>query len=344
VESVHSQSTFQEKIKGYDDICFCNVVLAHPMEILGLDNNMEILFALKTGQTLHGLDNIGIKYTRSQLKLMVLSGLVEKTDSIYQTRIPILSKNETIQLRDETSKIAKEIVPLLKEDNDRLFKTLNSQGLQKNSYSLFFAFVLDGLVWDILEQDNDIEATYIAEDKPFWNGTFWMIEPKREFSCGTNSLSSGDFSISVNWSDNSKISVLSYKMLREFLDDYKLNGRVTKPEIFKAFEKNDLFSKTGVLQIPVIKADSSNVIYMQSKSIALKVVDYLENRIDYSLILPDYSGLTKGQKITILYHEIMWDILDLMEEKGQIKKPIAFSDPEAATSEDLKDLIFIVKE
>jgi len=171
-----------------------------------------------------------------------------------------------------------------------------------------------------------------------------MIEPKREFSCGTNSLSSGDFSISVNWSDNSKISVLSYKMLREFLDDYKLNGRVTKPEIFKAFEKNDLFSKTGVLQIPVIKADSSNVIYMQSKSIALKVVDYLENRIDYSLILPDYSGLTKGQKITILYHEIMWDILDLMEEKGQIKKPIAFSDPEAATSEDLKDLIFIVKE
>ena len=342
-ELIYSQPSFQERIKNYDHICFCNIGLSHPMKILDLDNNMEILFAFKKGQTLHKLDRMGIKYTDTQMKLMEFSGLIEKKDSIYHTIIPILSKNETIQLRKAAKKIAKNIISLFQFDSERLLKTLNSQGFQKNSYSLFFAFVLDGLVWDILEQKNDIEERRITNEKPFWNGTFWMIEPKRKFSCGTNSLSSGNYSIRVNWSNNSIISVSSYKMLRKFLNDYKLNGKVTKQEVFKAFEKNDLFNKSGELKIPVIKAERSNVIYTQSRNIAEKVAEYLRSYIDYSTILYDYNGLTKGQKITILYHETMWDILDVMEGYGQISKPVAFGNPQEAKSEDLKDLIFILE-
>jgi hypothetical protein len=60
------------------------------MTILNLDNNMEILFALKEGKTLYALDKLNVKYTQSQLKLMELSRLIEKKDSIYKTRIPIL--------------------------------------------------------------------------------------------------------------------------------------------------------------------------------------------------------------------------------------------------------------
>jgi len=335
---------FNERIKNYDDICFCNVGLSHPKEILDLDNNMEILFALKTARTLHELNKLEIKYTESQINLLKLSGLIERKDSSYKTIIPILSKNETNKLRGETKRMAGVIIPRIKDDFESLSKTINSHGLHKNSYSLFFAFVLDGLVWEILEQNKDIEETIITKEKPFWDGTFWMIEPKREFSCGTNSISSGDYSISVNWSDKSVISVSSYKMLRELLNDYKVNGKITKPAIFKEFAKNDLFNKNGELQIPVIKADSTDIIYLQSMIIAQKVVGYLRDNIDYSVILSDCPGLSKGQKITILYHEIMWDILDIMEENGQIRKPIAFENPQEAKDENLKDLIFIIKD
>lgn len=343
-ELTYSQTTFNERIKNYDDICFCNVGLSHPKEILDLDNNMEILFSLKTAHTLQEFTKLEIKYTESQINLLELSGMIERKDSIYKTIIPILSKNETNKLREETKKMAGEIIPRFKDDFESLSKTINSHGLQKNSYSLFFAYVLDGLVWEILEQNKEIEETVITEEKPFWDGTFWMIEPKRDFSCGTNSLSSGDYSINVNWSDKSIISVSSYKMLRELLNDYKLNGKVTKPDIFKEFAKNDLFNKNGELQIPVIKADSTDIIYLQSLSIAQKIVGYLRDNIDYSVILSDYPDLYKGQKITILYHEIMWDILDIMEDNGQIRKPIAFGNPQEAKDNDLKDLIFIVKD
>lgn len=344
VVSSYSQTTFNERIKNYDDICFCKVGLSHPKDILDLDNNMEILFALNTAHTLQELTKLEINYTESQINLLELSGLIEGKDSTYKTIIPILSKNETNKFRIETKRMAVEIISEFKDDFEDLSKTLNLQGFQKNSYSLFFSFVLDGLVWEILEQNNDIEATIITKEKPFWAGTYWMIEPKREFSCGTNSLSSGDYSISVIWSDESFISVSSYNMLSELLSDYKVNGKVTKPEVFHEFGKNDLFNKDGELQIPVIKADSTDIIYLQSMGIAQKVVGYLINNIDYSVILSDYQLLNRGQKITILYHEMMWDILDIMEENGQMKKPIAFGNPQEAKDENLKDLIFIIKD
>jgi hypothetical protein len=344
INPIYSQSTFKEKIKNFDDICFCNLGLSHPMEIINLDNNLELLFALKSGRTKSELEYNGIKYTNSQLHLLEYSGLIEKRDSIYQTLIPILYEDETIKLRKKTKEIAKEIMPLINRNSELLLKTLKTQNLQKNSYSIYLSFVLDGLVWEILEQNNFIDATIITKTEPFWDGTFWMLEPKREFSCGTNSLSSGNYSIHENWSESALISVNNYSLFKELLNDYKEKGRVTKPEVLKEFTKNELFDKEGILQIPLIKADSTDVIYSQSMNIANKICNYLQNDIDFSVILADCQGLSKGDKITILYHEIMWDILDTMESIGQINKPIIFAEPEEAKPEDLRELIFIVKE
>jgi len=36
--------------------------------------------------------------------------------------------------------------------------------------------------------------------------------------------------------------------------------------------------------------------------------------------------------------------LDIKEENGKIRKPIAFGNPKEAKPEDLKDLIFILKD
>lgn len=333
---------YSQTAENYDDFCFCSVGISHPKKILDLDNNVEILLALKTPHTLNYLSDLKIKYTFSQISLLELSGLIERKDSVYKTIIPILSKDDTYRLRSETKRMAEDLITLFKDDLGNFSQTLNSHGLQNNSYSLFFALILDGLVWDILEQKNEIKETDITKENPFWAGTFWMIEPKRDFSCGTNSLSSGDFSINVNWSDKSIIDVSSYKILRELLNDYRANGRITKPEVIKEFEKNDLFNKKGELQIPVIRADSSDVIYVQSVGIAQKVVSYLLQKIDYPAILSDYNTLNKSQKITILYHEIMWDILDILEEDNALRKPIAFGRPQEAKNENLRDLIFIL--
>ncbi len=339
-----AQSNFSEQLKQYDDVCFCNVGLMHPKSLLNLDNNMEIVFACRTGKTLNDLKNLGIDFTKSQMRLLRLADLIQKTDSVYFTQIPILTEENTKQLRANSSRMAQTIIPIIQEDFTRLFALLNSKGLQRNSYSLFFAYVLDGLVWDVLEQNNQMDNRSITEEKPFWDGTFWMLAPRREFSCGTNSMANGPISINVNWSENSIIKVPSYSRLGELLDDFEANGKITQPEVIRAFVKYDLFDKYGRLKIPVITNHPTDNIYAQSLNIVNKIADYLQNDIDYSTVLSAYANLTKGQKITILYHEIMWDILDVMETNGLIKKPVIFAQPTKAQPADLKDVLFIVKE
>jgi len=341
--SVFSQATFKETIKNYEDICFCNYELAHPVEILYLDNNLELLFAMKEGKTINQLKKSGFKFTKSQINLLKYSKLIEKKDSLYQSIVPILSEDETQKLREETMVMSKEILPLLQDDYTKLCQLLKSKDLENNIFAIFFAYLLDGLVWDLLKEQNLIHDHVTTKDKPFWNGTFWLMEPKRLFSCGTNSIETDKYSINVNWSHNSKIKVSSYKKLKQLVNDYSENGKVTRIDIISEFKKYGICDKNGILLIPIIENNKTDDIYAQSVFIAEKVFNYLKNHINYSSILTETPGLTQGQKITILYHEIMWDILDTMEEKGLIQKPVAFKDPEKAKDMDLSHLIFIIK-
>jgi hypothetical protein len=52
-------------------------------------------------------------------------------------------------------------------------------------------------------------------------------------------------------------------MLRKLLNDYKSNGKITDPDVLKTFGNNELFNKNGGLQIPIIKADTTDIIYRQ---------------------------------------------------------------------------------
>ncbi len=344
VSTLFSQTIAKEPIKKIDDICFCEIGISHPNRIIYLDNNLDILINLKKGKTLNELSKSNIKYTLSQIKLLWLSELIERKDSIFYTRMPILSTEETFKIRQETEKIAKEISLLIQEDLKLFLESLKLRKVEKNSYSLFFGFVLDGLVWDVLKENNIIEKTKITIDKPFWNGLYWIVDPKRNFSCGTNSLTLKNFSINENWSDNAIISVPSYNMLEQLLDDYIVNGKITKKEVFETFAKNKLFNKNGEIEIPIISKKETDIIYVQSMNITKKIVEYLATTIDYSKFLKSYNHLNKSSKIIILYHEIMWDILDVLEKQKLIVRPVAFKNPNNSKESDLKDLLFIIKE
>ncbi len=94
VKTGFTQLDFKENIEDYNNVCFCDVGLVHPYTILKMDNNKEIVLALKKGKTLSELKNMGIQFNASQIKLLTLSGLVTKKDSTYTTAIPIFTKSE----------------------------------------------------------------------------------------------------------------------------------------------------------------------------------------------------------------------------------------------------------
>jgi len=342
--SIIITSFAQKSEDNFRKVCFCSVGVAHPYSILRLDNNWELLFAFESGKSLKELDSLNIDYSESQIALLKLWKLIEKIDGKYYTSIPFYTEPASTELRAETRQIAKNINRLIQDDYNSFKQIIENRKIERNTFSIFFAFVLDDLVWQVFSEKGLMKKVEVTKENPFWDGTMWVIQPKRDFSCGTNSMKYENLSIGVNnLPEKSDIEVSDYKLLKKMLKDYKENGIITDKEIIQTFSKNDLFNSSGELLIPIIKADSTDVLFNQSDIIANKVANYLIENLEFERILTQYSFEDKEQAILVLYHEIMWDMLEIMEENGQLLKPIAFDKSKKATQKDLRDLIFIVE-
>jgi hypothetical protein len=336
----------QNAIKDYEYICYCTLIGANPRDIIQTGNNWDLLLALKDGKTTEELDKSGIKYSQKQLDVLQAINFIKKQDGKYYSLITILNSKETSEIRSLTKDISAKIYLQIHNDYVSFYSSLKEEGFEKNTYTLFFSYIMDNLVWQKLETENAIPKQKITAETPVWDGTVWFLQTKRNFSCGTNSSSFENLNIALNWSDYSGISISDFdgNVMEAILKDYKKNAIITDTSLRNLLLNYDLCKQSGKLRFPVIKNDTSDKINVFSERIANTIADYLMKDIDFSGILNKYHIKSKSDAIIILYHEIMWDILDDMEAKGQLKKPVAFSQPKNCKPTDIKDLIFIYEE
>jgi len=343
-----SNSIFsQTKMKDYDDNCYCGFSGTHPFQIIEEGNNWDILVALKDGKTLDELKKAGINFTQKQIEVLQALNFIDKQGEKYKTLITIINAKEANEIRATTKEIAKKIVPLINNDFTLFSKDLKVKGYENNIYSLFFSYIMDHLVWEKFNKSKNIMPSEdLSVEKPIWNGTIWFLYPKRKFECGTNSNSVEKLTAALNWSDTSKLSITFSENVdfETILNDLKKNSKITDTIIRSALKQYDICDINGNLKVPFFKKDSTNNFYICCNKIADKIFNYLVTEVDFSSIEKKYNIQSKGDAIVILYHDIMWDILDVMEENGHIKKPIAFSHPENSKPADLKDLFFIYEQ
>jgi hypothetical protein len=334
----------QERINDYDESCYCSIGISHPSSILDLDNNREILFSLKNGKTLNELDSLHISFNKSQIVLLETSSLIERRGLKYYSLVPILGKQKTTKLRTQTQQYAKELIPMFEKEYMKFSQLLKIQGFERNTFTIFFSYILDEIVWQKFEERIITKETEISKIHPYWDGVLWLIYPKRSFNCGTNSFHTDKSQLCVNWSDNAKIDFSSYNLLGEMLDEYNNQGIISNENIIKEFKENGIFDDNFKLRIPIIHSNNTDKIYLHSQKIANIIVEYIDKKIDYSKIQADYALKDKNQAIVILYHEIMWDILDEMVNENILNMPIVFEKAKKAKKGDLRDLIFIIEQ
>lgn len=331
----------QKEMKDYESSCYCSFSGTHPFQIIDEGNNWELLVALKEGKTIDELNKIGIKYTQKQIEVLQAMNLIENKDKKYKTLITILNAEETDEIRAETKEIAKKIVSIIQSDYTFFSKTLKEQKFENSIYSVFFSYVLDNIVWRKFESNKVLPEIEISAEKPIWDGTIWFNYPKRIFECGTNSISYKNLTAATNWSDTSKLSYTEIVDYNTVLTDLDINSKITDSKVKDTLVKYGICDTNGKLKVPFIKKDTTNNFNICCNQIADKIFNYLDKNVDFSTIEKKYNIQSKGDAIIIIYHDIMWDILDLLEEIGQIKKPNAFSYPENSKPADLKDLFFI---
>ena len=338
INEVYSQTDFQ----NYDYNCYCRIDLSQPKDIIEKGNNWQILKACVNGFSFKEMDKVGINYSIKQIEILQAFNLLKYTDNKYYTQFPILENSEITNLRYLTKQYAESIIQKIQIDFSKVSGILQKNGYENNIYTILFSYIMDDLVWRNLEEHKDISKQLeTTTDSPFWVGTLWFINPKRLFSCGTNSLTDSIYRVSINWTENETVSFSKYNVLSQMLKDYINKERIIDEKTKSVLLTYELCDNNGLIKLPIIKKSKSDSVYYYSKNIASEISQYLISNIDYISIQTKYHINTRENTIIILYHEIMWDILELLENKGQIKKPITFTGKKNTKITDLKNVMYI---
>ena len=347
LNNVEGQEGSLNNIKENEIICYCVAQQSTPDFILSLDNNWELVLKLKHARTISQLDSLGIKYTLSQLQLLQQWSIITKTENgAYKTTINLFDSIQTKQLRDYSKELSKNIILQITPDIENLKLNLKQIDREKNIYTILFSYILDGKVWDDLENKKLILKNEISLDAPLWKGEFWSLYPKRDFSCGTNSISDSGYSIKVNWSENiipKMIPFVSrFDLQEKILNDLISKGKVENEEAKNVFGPYNFFDKNGNFTVPIIKEENNNTTYKIAKAISEKVTSFIETQFDNSKLKKMFGFDNSSQMIIILYHEMMWDMLNILEQQNIITRPIAFKDPGKVQPKDISDLLIII--
>jgi hypothetical protein len=294
------------------------------------------------------MDSLNIAYTQSQLKLMEQWDLVKKgNDNNYHTSINILDSISTHNLRNFSKDISSKLSILIESETLKLKSYLKSIGRQNNLYSVLFSYVIDGLVWDYLENEDLVEKRDISLKSPLWDGEYWTLYPKRDFYCGTNSISEKGFSIKVNWSEKAIPKMIPFvnrfDLQGKILNDFIEEGKVTDREVIDVFGKFNFFDSNGNFTAPVIEEKEGNAIYNISKEIASKITNFMQSEINLDNLKNEYNFNSNSQALVIVYHEMVWDIMNALENKNIVEKPVAFKEPSKIKPSDIGNLIVLVK-
>lgn len=318
-----------------------------PRELLNLDNNRDIAFACRQGVTRDGIAARGIPFSESQLRLLQMGRVLTESNDTLVLTFPVLDSAQTAQIRDLTRRAAERMTPRLVPGIESLASSLNKSHREANTYSIVFSYVLDGLVWEKLEQRGEIHPRQIDTATPFWSGEVWALYAPRSMWAGTNVMSKDGLSLNVTWTEAAIPKMIPFvadiPTLEKLMDDYAALGRVEDSDAKRVFGDYGLFSTNGTILVPIIIEDSSQEIYRVSEAIADILVDNLDAALGVDSLVGQFGFRDSQQAAVIGYHELMWDLLDILCEKGILRLPAAFDHPATAKPSDIAAQVFFTK-
>lgn len=318
--------------KSFDPTAFCSYKTFHPNEFL-TDNNWDILCAFIRPGTVAKLDSLGIPYNKSQLRLLEVGGLLMSDNGKYTTKMHIFGKDETQKIRCQSKEFADSIFRMIEPEITSLVSAFNEAGFSKQVYSLIFSYLLDNYIWG----NEFLPSPVSCEDHGTWSGAYWaMFERRTHDKIGTN----GFGPVNQNWTDNLGYWLKSKKMIAFAEEVIRTKGkRIENRDVIESIAGWGLTDETGNILIPVIHKNNNDSIDRLCKSITAELSDGVKNYC--TVWARDHGISSQGLGQIIFYHEVMWDLLDIIESKGLISKP-AILKGEKVGKHHFGDICFII--
>lgn len=291
---------------------FCAYGQFHPSQYI-IDNNWDILCAFRQQGEVSRLDTLGIPHNESQLMLLQAGGLLECSRGKAHTLMPILDEEQTRKLRQRSAQFADSIYIHIKPEIRHFAELLTNAGYGAQTYSLVFSFLLDGAVWDKGKLPMPAEIERAAD----WSGVYWALYSKRpEPTIGTN----GYGPLMMNWSANMKCRPNHDTMLAVGKELYSHpDTLILSKDLASKASAYGICDTSGKFTIPVLHADEDNEINRLTDTLSTQISDAVKAQSDEIKTL--FNLADDKEAAVIYYHEIMWDILALLERDGIVCKP-----------------------
>ena len=310
---------------------FVAVSVHQPEDYVTLDNNWEILYNLRTPHTLGELRGMGVKCSDSQLLLLKVGGLISKAKGKWQTTIPILDQEQTRSLRSFSEEVAGSMYAKTKSDFISLTQTIHDEmGFKDNALSLIFSYLLDGRMWTKLVLFDDIDSHF------GWSGCYWVLyEPRTDLACGTNSYGEQDLILTYVNSD----IVPNDSIMERYAEEIAEFGKITDTQLVSRLKPYGLVDDKGDVLIPIIKRQQDRF-----HQITDKLVDAIsaELKSNCNSLATRYGIKDEKVAMVILYHEVMWNLVDKLIQDQIIAIPSIFKNEEANKSR-LNEVLFFIE-
>lgn len=301
-----------------------------PEDYVLTDNNWEIVYNLRTPHTKKELREMGIKCSDSQLLLLEVGGIIAEREGKWKCIIPILDKSQTDSLRCKSQEIAKLMYAKTKTDLISLTQTIKEMGFEKNALSLVFSYLLDGRMWGKLVTFDEIN-NHIG-----WSGCYWILyEPREGLSYGTNSF--GEMNLVLTFL-NSDIAP-SYKVMNDCANAISRYGKINNPQLISKLVPYGLTDNNGEVQFPVIRKQQDRFH---------QITDKLVNAISSELksncgnIAAQYDIDDEKTAMVILYHEVMWYLMEYLIQDNVLHIPAVLKDGKD-NKQRLNEVVFFIE-
>lgn len=291
-----------------------------PDRIIDRGNNKEILGACILPQTLLDLHKLGINISDDQRNLLQKWRLLKISGSKLQTAFTILSNETSQRLKEFTKSITPEVVQKISPEIDDFLRALGDK-YTPHAYILFFSYIMDGLVWDNFAKAGLIPDLTNKNKQDLWVGIVWGDFSPRPFFLGTNSYDIEGVYYRIVWNND-----LLPRLKPLFYHPETIPQRVQG------------------LNVPVIEERPGNKIYESSLKLSEKLAKEVLQYLNLPALVKEYKLIDEEQALIIVYHELMWDILEEVENKGIFTKPEVIAKPDKAKDHDIADLISVIDE
>ena len=312
-----------------------------PADILDLDNNGDILLACRDGCTPATLAGAGIQAIDSQLELLRTWSLLAWDGSGYRAAIPILDGDDARYLDELAGGLAETIAAVATDEVRGLVAALDADGLAAHAWTVVFAYVLDGAVWEFFGELELIASRAVSRGGAPWGGEVWLYRAGGEPS--TSTVRRPAFAVKMSWVESLWPHVVALMGGPGGLASVLEAGTEPSAEVLARLERYGVLDAERRVLVPVIREGSADELYRRCEQLTERVVSTLQARLNRAALVEDLGFASESQALVVAYHEVMWSLLDRLVAAGLIEEPAAIADPDAARPEDVGKLVLLVR-